>query len=49
MGWLKKKKIEGQHVFITGAGNGLGKHVAIRLAKKGAKLTLIDLNISQLE
>ena len=31
-GWRKKTKIEGKHAFVTGAANGLGRYVAIRLA-----------------
>lgn len=49
MGWLRKKKIEGKHVFLTGASSGLGRLVAIRLAQRGAKLTLIDVNEKGLE
>lgn len=41
--WLKKS-IKGKHIFLTGAGQGLGRLVAIRLAKRGAKLTLTDIN-----
>jgi hypothetical protein len=45
-GMLPKKSIKGNHVFITGAGSGLGRLVAIRLAKLGAKLTLSDLTLA---
>ena len=41
--WFKKS-ITGKHVFLTGAGSGLGRLVAIRLAKIGAKLTIVDIN-----
>jgi hypothetical protein len=44
MGWARKKKINGKHIFLTGASSGLGRLVAIRLAQHGAKLTLIDVN-----
>ena len=30
-GLLKKKSIKGQHIFITGAGSGIGRQMAIRL------------------
>jgi all-trans-retinol dehydrogenase (NAD+) len=43
---LPKKSIKGNHIFITGAGSGLGRLVAIRLAKLGAKLTLSDLTLA---
>lgn len=33
-----------QHVFITGAGSGLGKLMAIKFAALGCNLTLVDLN-----
>ena len=45
-GMLPKKSIKGNHIFITGAGSGLGRLVAIRLAKLGAKLTLSDLTLA---
>jgi 2-polyprenyl-3-methyl-5-hydroxy-6-metoxy-1,4-benzoquinol methylase len=41
--WFKKS-IRGKHVFLTGAGSGLGRLVAIELAKLGAKLTIVDIN-----
>jgi all-trans-retinol dehydrogenase (NAD+) len=41
--WLKKS-VKGNHVFLTGAGQGLGRLLAIRLAKLGAKLSLTDIN-----
>jgi all-trans-retinol dehydrogenase (NAD+) len=43
-GWLPKKNLAGQHVFLTGAGSGLGRLVAIRLAQYKCKLSLSDLN-----
>lgn len=46
--WLKKS-IKGKHVFLTGAGQGLGRLLAIRLAKKGARLTLTDINDTTLQ
>ena len=47
-GWLPKKSIIGQHVFITGAGSGLGRLMALRIAKLGGKLSLVDLNLEGL-
>ena len=33
-GWLPlKKSVDGKHVFLTGAGSGLGRLMAIKLAK----------------
>lgn len=32
-GWLPKKQIKGKHVFLTGAGSGLGRQMALLLAK----------------
>ena len=43
-GYLAKKSIRGKHIFITGAGSGLGRGMAIKFAKLGANLTLCDLN-----
>jgi len=41
--------VKGKHVFITGAGSGLGRSLAQKFAKKGAKLTLSDVNVEGLE
>jgi D-arabinose 1-dehydrogenase-like Zn-dependent alcohol dehydrogenase len=46
--WFQKD-ITDKHVFLTGAGSGLGRLLAIRLAKKGAKLSLVDINYKGLE
>jgi all-trans-retinol dehydrogenase (NAD+) len=48
-GWLPKKSVRGKHIFITGAGSGLGRMMAQTFAKKGAKLTISDVNIDGLE
>ncbi|QKY70719.1 SDR family oxidoreductase [Lentibacillus sp. CBA3610] len=37
-------RFEGQVVLITGGGSGLGQAAAIKAAKEGAKLSLVDLN-----
>lgn len=42
-GWLPKNSVRGKHVFITGAGSGLGRLLALKLAKLGAKVTVTDL------
>jgi hypothetical protein len=43
-GWLRKKSVKAKHIFLTGAGSGLGRGMAIRFAKRGANLTLSDIN-----
>jgi hypothetical protein len=40
-----KKNIDGWHVFLTGAGGGLGKLLALKMGKLGAKLSLSDISI----
>jgi len=42
---LHKDKV----VMITGAGKGIGRHVAIGYAAEGAKLALVDRNVKDLE
>ena len=46
--WFQKD-ITDKHVFLTGAGSGLGQLLAIKLANKGAKLSLVDINYRGLE
>ncbi|GFY43843.1 hypothetical protein TNIN_413201 [Trichonephila inaurata madagascariensis] len=41
-----KKSIKGEIVLLTGAGHGLGKEVACRLAELGPTLVLWDINQS---
>jgi len=48
-GWLWKKDIKGEHVFLTGAGSGLGRYLALALGKHGCKLSLSDINVAGLE
>jgi len=40
----KRKNIEGQTALITGAGSGIGRLLALRLAKKHCTLVLWDIN-----
>lgn len=39
-----KKSIAGDHVFLTGAGAGIGRLMALRLGLQGCKLSLSDIN-----
>ena len=36
-------------MFLTGAGSGIGRYMAIQLAKMGAKLSISDVNMEGLE
>ena len=36
--------IEGKAVLVTGAGQGIGRAIALRLAKDGAHIAVVDLN-----
>ena len=39
-----RKDINGEIVFVTGAGSGLGRLMAIKFAKLGATLVCVDIN-----
>jgi NAD(P)-dependent dehydrogenase (short-subunit alcohol dehydrogenase family) len=43
------RRFEGKVVIVTGAGTGLGRATALRLAQEGARLSLVDLNAQALE
>uniref|UniRef100_A0A0K8VGK5 Retinol dehydrogenase 10-A n=1 Tax=Bactrocera latifrons TaxID=174628 RepID=A0A0K8VGK5_BACLA len=40
----KPKDVRGKVAVVTGAGNGLGREIAIELARKGCKLAIVDVN-----
>lgn len=42
-------RFKGKVVLITGAGSGLGRAAALQMAKEGARLALVDLNMNGLE
>ncbi len=37
-------KLKGKVALITGAGSGMGKHMAVEFAKEGAKIAVNDVN-----
>jgi short-subunit dehydrogenase len=39
--------LNGKHILLTGAGGGIGQPLALALASKGAKLTLVDRDESR--
>lgn len=39
----------GRHVIVTGAGTGIGKAIALRLAREGARLSLVGRRLAPLE
>ena len=43
-GLLRKKSLKGKHVFITGAGLGLGREMAIKFVRMGAYVSISDIN-----
>src|SRR3954465_13273458 len=43
------RRFDGKVVMVTGAGSGLGLATAQRLAREGARLTLVDLKDDALE
>lgn len=42
-------RLEGKVAIVTGAGRGLGKGIAIKLAKEGAKVVVSDVNTANAE
>lgn len=43
-GWLAKKSVKGKHIYLTGAGSGLGRGMTLKFAARGANLTISDIN-----
>jgi NAD(P)-dependent dehydrogenase (short-subunit alcohol dehydrogenase family) len=41
---MSSKRLEGKRTIITGAGMGMGRATALRFAREGAKVGLIDVN-----
>ncbi|XP_055340023.1 short-chain dehydrogenase/reductase family 16C member 6-like [Paramacrobiotus metropolitanus] len=41
----RKQCIEGDTALVTGAGNGIGRHVALGLAAKGVRVALLDRDV----
>ena len=41
--------MDGRHVVVTGAGRGIGKAIALRLAREGATLSLLARGVDALE
>ena len=48
-GWWFKKSIVNKHVFLTGAGSGLGRRMAIQFALNGCRLTISDIDLKSVE
>ncbi|WP_333619629.1 SDR family NAD(P)-dependent oxidoreductase, partial [Dietzia sp.] len=45
----QERKLEGLHVAISGGARGIGETTARMLAKRGAKVSLGDINVEGVE
>lgn len=43
-GYGLKKSVSGEHAYITGAGSGIGRLLALKLAKLGCNITAVDID-----
>ena len=37
-------RVAHQSIIVTGAGNGIGREIAVMMAKQGAKVIITDVN-----
>ena len=42
-------RLEGKNILITGAAQGIGKSIAIEMAKEGANIGVADINLGTAE
>ena len=43
------RSISGHHIYVSGAGSGIGRAIALDLAARGAHISAVDINVSSLE